>query len=241
METNYIAYDYLKSFGRMDEILAAADVSHQESDTIPARSDLTFTNGFYVNCSALFADIRGSSELTQKYKRPTLAKIYRAYISEVVAVLNGSLDCKEVVITGDCVSGIFSTPYKSDIDAVFAAGYTINSVVKTLNYKLTKRGIEAITVGIGMDYGRALMAKAGYSGSKINDVVWMGDVVNAACKLGNYANSTYADKPIMVGSVFHQNLNDENRAFLSYNATRGCYHGNVVRTDMEKWFEENCE
>lgn len=38
-------------------------------------------------------------------------------------------------------------------------------------------------VGIGLAYGRALMIKAGYKGSTINEVVWMGDVVNEASKL----------------------------------------------------------
>jgi class 3 adenylate cyclase len=40
-----------------------------------------------------------------------------------------------------------------------------------------------IRSGIGMSYGRALMIKAGFNGSGINDVVYMGDVVNRASKL----------------------------------------------------------
>ena len=55
-------------------------------------------------------------------------------------------------------------------------------MVKILNYKLGKKGYSTISVGIGIDYGRALMVKAGYSGSGLNDVIWMGDVVNSAWK-----------------------------------------------------------
>lgn len=241
METNFITYDYLKSFARLDDIITASDNSYEETDSIPARSTLTFTNGNYVNCCALFADIRGSSSLPQRYKRPTLSRIYRSYISEVVAVMNGFRACKEIVIAGDCVSGVYDAPLKTDIDLVFSVAYTINSMVKTLNYKLKKRGVDPIKVGIGADYGRALMIKAGYSGSSINDVVWMGDVVSYACALGNWANSSWGDEPIMVGSVFYDNLNEDNQALLTYSSTRQCYQGNVIRNDMEEWYQENCQ
>ncbi len=33
------------------------------------------------------------------------------------------------------------------------------------------------------------MVKASYSGNNINDVIWMGDVVNSACHLSNKAGS----------------------------------------------------
>ena len=241
MESNYAAYDYLKSFDRIQEILNASDLNFEELNSIPSRDKLTFTNGYYVYCSALFADIRGSSELTSKYKRPTLARIYRAYISEVVAILNGSDMCREIVIAGDCVSGIFDTPYKQNIDEVFGRAYTINSMIKVLNYRLTKRGIEQIKVGIGMSYGRALMVKAGHSGTAVNDVVWMGDVVNEACKLGDFGNASYSDEPIMVSSLFRGNLNEDNQNLLRWNANRNCYHGNVIRKDMEQWYDDNCK
>ena len=60
-------------------------------------------------------------------------------------------------------------------------------MIKILNYKLKKKEYNEIDVGIGIDYGRALMVQAGYSGSSINEVIWMGDVVNSACHLANKA------------------------------------------------------
>lgn len=38
------------------------------------------------------------------------------------------------------------------------------------------------------------MVKAGYSGSGINDVIWMGDVVNTACHLANKAGRGIRNK-----------------------------------------------
>lgn len=241
MESSHITYDHEKSFERMKAVLNASDLNFTEVDEIPSREKLTFTNGFYVKCSALFADIRGSSSLPARYKRPILSRIYRSYVSELIAVMNGSLDCKEIVVAGDCVSGIFNGQYKSQINEVFDVAAKINSMVMVLNYRLKKRNIEPISVGIGMSNGRALMVKAGYSGSGISDVVWMGDVVNEACGLGNYGSASLMDYPVMVSSHFKENLNEHNQGLLMWNSNRNCYHCNVLNSIMNKWYEDNCK
>jgi class 3 adenylate cyclase len=241
MESTCKAYTIDDSVGRIDEILSGADTSYEEVNSIPTRDKLTFTNGFYVNCTCIVMDIRGSSELPQKYKRPTLAKIYRSYISEAVAVFASNYDCKEINIHGDSVGGVFNTPYKRDIDDAFSTVAQLASVVDILNCRYQKKAnIDPIAVGIGMDYGRALMLKAGYKGSSINDVVWMGDVVNQATKLCSYGNQTYYDKEIMVSEVIYDNLNDKNKSLLEYNSIRNCYNGNVINTAMDEWVNKNC-
>lgn len=241
--TNRISYDVEKSAERMDDILNAGSGNYCDKDSIPARSSLTYTNGFYVNVTALFIDIVGSSDMTDSNKRPTLAKIYRSFISEATAILNDTgLKCKEISINGDCVWGVFETPYKSDIDSVLATAARLNSMIKILNYKLKKKGYTQISVGIGADYGRALMVKAGYSGSGLNDVIWMGDVVNSACHIANKAGRD-GRNPIIVSSVIYSNLNEDNQKLLSSTTIDGknYYSGDIVSIYMDNWYEENCK
>lgn len=240
MQANHISHDFSASFGRIDEIIATSENAFEELDSIPSGDRLTFTNGFYVNCSALIIDIRDSSSLPQHNNRPKLAKLYRAFISETTAVMNGNQDCSEIMIVGDSVAGVFNTPYKPDIDGVFSTGAQVSSLVDVLNYKFQRNGILQIRVGIGMSYGRALMIKAGYKGSGINDIVWMGDVLNDSTKLANYGSSTLVDKEMMVSSVFRSNLNDHNKSLLEWNSNRNCYHGHVVNTPMNDWYSQNC-
>lgn len=241
MKSNHKSYSHVDSFRRIDDILSQPDVSYEETNQLPDREKLTFTNGFYAYCSALFVDIRGSSRLPGKYRRPTLARLYRAYISECVAVMNGDPYCREINIVGDGVWCVVNTPRKSDINDVFYTAAKLRSLVKTLNYKLGRQGIDAIRVGIGMDYGRALMIKAGYSGSGINDVVYMGDVVNSAAKLAAKGDSgSLFTRTHMVGSAFQQNLNEHNRGLLSWDSTNSCYSGDFVDTPMNDWHEDNC-
>ena len=147
MESNHtMSYDVDKSSDRMDDILNASDNDYCDKDSIPARSDLTFKNGYYVNVTAIFIDIVGSSDMTDEHKRPTLAKMYRAFLSECVAIMNAEIDCKEININGDCVWGVFDTPYKSDIDNVISVAARLNSMIKILNYKLRKKNYSEISV-----------------------------------------------------------------------------------------------
>lgn len=126
MDGNYKYYNYVESFARLDEILSPGNNSFEEVDALPSRDRLTFTNGFYGYCAALFVDVRDSAKLPDAYQRRVLARIYRAFISETVAILNGEATVREVNIVGDCVWAVYNTPRQSDIDDVFSTAAQVN-------------------------------------------------------------------------------------------------------------------
>ncbi len=157
-------------------------------------------------CSAIFIDIRGSSKLTDIHNRTVLAKVYKTFISEMVAVLEKD-KAYEVGIRGDCVFGIFDTRRAGHREKLIHTSAKASSIINLLNIKLEKNSINPITVGIGLSYGRALMVKAGFFGSGVNDIVWIGDVVNDACKLCSYGNKEENDFPIMISNDLNYHLN----------------------------------
>lgn len=87
----------------------------------------------------------------------------------------------------------------------------ISSMIDALNCKMAKRGFGPISVGIGLSWGRALMIKAGFKGSGINEVVYMGEVVNESAKLASWGNASWGDREVMVSDDFYGNLNDDNK------------------------------
>lgn len=245
MKSSYKYYDHEKSVERIDDILDAPAGNYEEVDAIPSREKLTFNNGYYVNCTCIYMDIQNSSELPSKHKRPRLAKIYRSFISESVAVLNGSSLCSEVNIHGDAVWAVYEGTKKTELDEAFSDCARLSSLIKTLNCRLEKRNIDPIGVGIGADWGRALMIKAGYNGSGINDVVWMGDVVNQAanmCKKAKELNG-YRGAHICVSEVFYNNLNQDNQNLLQlqHSYFSSYAHGDVVNSGMNEWWKKNCQ
>lgn len=240
---NTYTYEVEDSASRMDEILNANDNDYVDNgNTIPARDKLTYKNGYYVDITAIFIDIVDSSKLTDGHRRPTLAKMYRAFLSECVAIMNSYGICKEININGDCVWGVFETATRVDVDKVTDVAAKLHSMIYILNYKLRKKKYEGIAVGIGIDDGRALMVKAGYSGSGINDVIWMGDVVNSACHLANKAGRN-GRKTILVSDCVYNNVLEETQTWLSSCEIDGriYYEGDFSWLEMDEWYQENCK
>jgi class 3 adenylate cyclase len=239
MKSSGTNYDHVASFGRIETILSTGDANFPQRDDMPSRDDLTFSNGFFVKVAALFVDIRKSSDLSTKYTEPQTARLYRAFISEVVAVLDGSKDCDEVNIVGDGVWGVFDARFKGQIDAVVEAAGRVSSLLNGLNDRLAHNGYDRIRVGIGLDWGRALMVKSGFYGSGINDVVYLGKVVNSAAKLCSHGEEAvgYGHRPrVMAGSEFVSNIYSPTyKGFFSYDTTLGCYTSDIENIAMRDW------
>lgn len=203
MKSNFKPFDFERSLTRIDEILDGTS-SYEEADDIPDIDKLTFQNGKYVKCASVFIDLRGSTDLIKKEgkKSKTLARIYRSYISEIVAIMNSFETCKEINIVGDCVSAMFSGKTENNrkpaIEALDAAS-RCNAMMMVLNVKFKKRwnSFSELKAGIGVAFGRALVIKAGFSGSGIKELVYMGDVVNRASKMCGLAHKFY-NYPICV-------------------------------------------
>jgi|ERR1039457_170390 class 3 adenylate cyclase len=239
METKYSAYDKTVSDARIKEILESAE-SFDEVNTIPARNSLTYSNGFYVNCTAVFIDIRGSSKLTDTHTRPVIGKIYRSYISECVAIMNADENCKEVFITGDCVSGIFNSPYQSNIVSAFETAGRLSSLVELLNWHLSDKGYQPIVCGIGIAYGRALMIQAGARGSGVNDVVWIGDAVNEAAHLCHEGNREFR-RSVQVSTTVFNNLTAKYKEFcypVGFAFAPENYETDIYNIAMREYFDK---
>lgn len=187
-------------------------VSYPERDCIPSEDKLTYDNGYYVNVVAIYVDIVGSSKLLEGHKRPTVAKIYRDFISETVDVMRKK--SKYITIQGDCVGAVFELTVEDNMDLLFDIAISIYVIQQELAKKYKKYNVEFAT-GIGMSYGRALMIKAGLKGAGINDILWIGDVVNQACHFCNEAgrNEHYNCNLIVSESVYTR-LNSLNKICL---------------------------
>lgn len=215
---NHYKFDENKSILRVDKILNS-NKHFEYVKNIPNNNKLTFDNGYYVNVSAIFIDIVGSSKMTQNHKRPTLAKIYRCFISESIALLQSFNSCKDVNINGDCVWAIFDFN-TINADKLIEISVQILNLMDKINLILKKKGYTQIKIGIGIDYGKALLVKAGYNKCGINDTIWMGDVVNSACHLCNNANRNNRTE-ILISKNFLEKLNKYSLFFRKVNDN--CY------------------
>lgn len=239
MEASSSDYDYEESRIRIDEILNSADSNYEDKKSVPNRNQLTFNNGFNVDCASMFIDIRESKSLSNDHTKPVLAKIYKTYISESIAVFRQHSKIKEISIEGDSVWGVFDTPYKSDIDEIIEVCAKLCSLIDTLNIKLKKKGYSQLRTGIGVSYGSSLLIKSGYRGSGINEVVWIGKVVGEASELCSYGKKSMFDKRVMVCSCIYSNMKESYKEFFNYSSSRGCYEANIIDSEMNDWVVNN--
>lgn len=135
-----------------------------------------------------------------------------------------------------------NTPLKSNIDAAFSTAAKLNSLVMVLNWRLEQNGYTPIRCGIGIDYGRALMMKAGYKGSGLNDVIWMGDVVNQASNLCHQGNKGIR-KPLQISTCIYDKLNEHNKNLVSpvyggLGLSPMQYEGDVINVEMDEWLHK---
>ena len=192
-----------------------SDNEYKKHDGIPNEGSLTFKNGFYVDVTVVSVDMRGSKKLAEKHTPPVLAKIYRSYISEVIAVMNGNSTITDIFIEGDGVWAVFNTITDEHVQSVFSTTSKISSLINALNKKLLKRKYSEIKVGIGIE------------------VVWIGKIVGESAKLSGYGNRELYDKQTMVSGRIYKMLNENQQSLLKWNANRRCYHGNSIWKSYE--------
>ena len=241
-------YDYKESKQRVVVILDSK-VDVVKKDTIPSSdSAFTYENGIKAWVGALFVDIVDSSRLCKSPDKTT-AKIFRAFCSEIIAILKDDENYREIGIRGDCVYCIYSVNKQNDLVKIFRHAYLINTFMKMLNKLLDKKGYGQIHAGIGLGCGEYLIIKAGHNVSGINDKIWIGKAVVDACKLGNTANRNGIGA-ITMSTLFYDNiidiLKEENENYSSwikahtssYYGPIDYYHCNIIRNDFNDWIDD---
>lgn len=180
-------YDYKAGKKRVKEILDNK-LEVIEQNKIPKDENFTFDNSYHGWVSAVFVDIRDSSDIFSKEDKVEVSKMIRSFTSEIIEILRGDDNEREIGIRGDCVYAIYATPQKDDIYEIFNKSCLVNTYMKMLNKLLTEKGYSEIQIGIGIATSKELVIKAGRKGVGINNSVWIGDAVTKASNLSGLGN-----------------------------------------------------
>lgn len=247
-----MSYNREASRDRVSDILTSkTDVV--KKDKIPSNEDeFTYDNGIKSWVGAIFIDMVGSSELCKSADEKT-ARVFRAFCSEVIAILKDDPNYRQIGIRGDCVYSINSTPKRSDLVDMFNTAVRVHTFMKMFRKLLEKNGYPTIKVGIGLGCSEDLVVKAGQNGSGINDKIWIGKAVVDASHLGDTANRN-GILPIAMSTLFYSNihemLEEENEGYKSwikpyksslygYYSSTEFYHCDVIYTDFDQWITNN--
>lgn len=238
-------YDYEKGKKRIEDILNnKLDVVEQNE--VPSEEKFTFDNGYYSWVTAVFVDIRNSTDLFSNSNKENVSKIIRCFTSEIIEILREGTNLREIGIRGDCVYAIYSAPSKTDELEIADKVFYINTFMKMLNKLLSRKNLSTLKVGIGMSTAQELVVKAGRKGTGINNNVWIGEAVTKASNLSSIANKVNY-RPIAVSKLSYDNFieelekdNSKAKSWFTkeYDDTVGTYYSaNIIKTSFDKWVD----
>ena len=236
-------YNYKNSKSNIINILKS-ETPIEEKETIPSDQEFTYENGITCWVSAIFVDMKNSSELF-KSKDEKLARLLRAFTSEIITIFQNFSKYSQIGIRGDCVYAIYSTPKKNDLNEIFDIAAYVNTFIKMFNKLLAENKYSTIGVGIGLGCDKELIIKAGRSGTGINDKIWIGKAVVDAANLSSVANR-HGYKKIAMNSCFYNNIkdfsNNKKERFNHISSSKyfdgDFYECDVIQTEFNKWIED---
>ncbi|MBW1728645.1 MAG: adenylate/guanylate cyclase domain-containing protein [Deltaproteobacteria bacterium] len=152
---------------------------------IPTKQDVTFGDkACAIQAACLFIDIRHSTKLLRKFRVSDVANLLKSFhyiCSSIIKKNTGEVRS----FNGDSVLAIFTEETCCDcaVSSAFNIKYSIGLLL-TSKYKIEND----LDFGIGIDYGKIFVVKVGNRGEFNNDLVWIGDAINGAAKMGNNSN-----------------------------------------------------
>ncbi len=178
-----------------DIVSLGFELTKTQGDYVPNAEDpgLTFESGKVkkaklIETCILYADIRNSTELSKKYSKEIMARLYTAFVGSVsyIAHHHGGIIRN---IIGDRVMVVFPS------NNCFIAAVDTAISINTISAKIIDKHFKGFDfkVGIGIDFGEMKVIKAGISKqgkerSSHKNLVWIGNAANIASKLTDVAN-----------------------------------------------------
>ncbi|MCK4334702.1 HAMP domain-containing protein [candidate division WOR-3 bacterium] len=163
-------------------------VSHQVADEILKDPDVFAKSlkGTKKRITAFFGDIRGFTPISEQLPPEEVVAFLNFYLTEMTTIIfanEGTID----KFMGDCIMAVFGAPveHSDDVYRAVKSGVEIQKRIEEMNKQRITEGKQDIHVGIGINYGEAVVGNIG-STQRLEYTV-IGDSVNTAARLQTVA------------------------------------------------------
>lgn len=180
-------------------------VSHQVADEILKDPDVFAKSlkGVKKPITAFFGDIRGFTTISENLPPEEVVAFLNSYLTDMTTIIfanEGTID----KFMGDCIMAIFGAPveHADDVYRAVKSGVEIQKKIEEINRERLSLGQQDIHVGIGINYGEAVVGNIG-STQRLEYTV-IGDSVNTASRLQTLASAG----EIVVTDAVYQKVRD---------------------------------
>lgn len=234
MITEKSIYNFEESLFRIDQMLNFQISEEETRSSIPNLNVIPAKGGVITNCSVMQMEMTPSS--SSDYSQ--LLRVYRAFLSETVAILASNINCVDIKALGTQLTAVFNTPFKNNIETLIDKTAMINTLAQIVTKKAKRLGLPGISVKIGVDYGNVMLMRYG----KLNNdevypkgLVWIGKPVEGAQML---VERPVFGRNIWISDVVFQNLSEEYTKFFQREKESGCYCADIINMHMKSWLNK---
>ena len=107
-------YNFEESLSRIDQMLNLQIGEEETSAQVPILTELPTKGGVITNCSVMQIEIASTSAESCEAN----LRVLRTFLSEAVAILASHKFCVDIIVLGTRLTGVFSTPFKINIEAL---------------------------------------------------------------------------------------------------------------------------
>jgi class 3 adenylate cyclase len=206
--------------GLLEEVTAKVDAylvgdyAVTKPRDVPDPEDVPLGNkALEFAATALFIDVRQSTDISDSFRRQTAAKMMKAYFDGAVRIINAN-GGRVRSFNGDGMLAFFMGDFRSNpaAKAAMQVDWFVTEVLQTKFQKYFSQNRSALgkalefEVGAGLDDGDIYAVKVGIKGT--NDVAWVGRATNTAAKLANIGSGS---RNIFITRAVYQRLNDDTK------------------------------
>jgi adenylate cyclase len=181
-------------------------------------SFLNTLGGMRKPVALLFSDLRNFTTITEQADSGQLVAQLNEYFTEMVKGIFETRGTPDKFI-GDAIMAVWGAVYSEgparDVEHAVTAALQMQAALEELNRDWEKRGIRTFQMGIGINFGEAIVGNIGAAGeTEKMDLTVIGDPVNLASRLEGLTKQYGLDLLLgesaadLVNEVFHLQLVD---------------------------------
>jgi class 3 adenylate cyclase len=165
-----------------------------------------------LTATALFIDVRQSSDITEAFRLQTAAKMMKAYFHGAVKVVRANSGHVRS-FNGDGMLALFMGDTRSSnaTKAAMQVRWFVDEVLQPQFRSYFRNNLAALgkaldfSIGCGLDDGQIFAVRVGIKGT--NDVAWVGRATNTAAKLASFTDPNR----VRVTRAVYQRLNKDRK------------------------------
>lgn len=221
-------YNFKDSLDRLERKLSAP-IPENASESIPKNIDESNTKIYLTNATIMCVSYEESQSFLRHNIKGSENLSINGFVSESIAIGRANENCRDIVVYGNKILFVYSTPLKKDLERVIDDAARIRTLGFIVSKIASGKNVSGLEVNIGINYGSVSLIPVEII-SECRQYVWKGKTFENAVSLMEDAQGK-----ILISPVVFDNLNEKTRELFERDLGGESYSGSIVNVMMNNW------